>query len=152
MKDDSVCFRTVSFHILRIRLWKKEQSSGTVEDEDEHALEGVEGGEEVGHDDRVLIDKEEAKSPPPVVYGRRDAHHQCGKAVAAQIVVLFAGVLALKDLHQHEIELHTLQTHPGEGSQEEEMQKASKDGTGNLKTAGRERLERREEELEDYKY
>jgi len=34
-----------------------------VEDEDEHALEGVEGGEEVGHDDRVLIDKEEAKSP-----------------------------------------------------------------------------------------
>ena len=35
----------------------------TVEDEDEHALEGVEGGEEVGHDDCVLIDKEEAKCP-----------------------------------------------------------------------------------------
>lgn len=36
---------------------------GTVEDEDEHALEGVEGGEEVGHDYRVLVDKEEAKGP-----------------------------------------------------------------------------------------
>lgn len=24
MKEDSVCFRTVSFHILRIRLWKRE--------------------------------------------------------------------------------------------------------------------------------
>lgn len=69
----------------------------------------------------------------PVVYGCRDAHHQCRKAVSTQIVVLFAGVLALEDLHQHEIELHTLQTHPGEGSQEEEMQKASKDGTGNLR-------------------
>ena len=27
MKEDSVCFRTVSFHILRIRLWKKEHST-----------------------------------------------------------------------------------------------------------------------------
>lgn len=34
-----------------------------MEDEDEHALEGVEGGEEVGHDNRVFIDKEEAESP-----------------------------------------------------------------------------------------
>lgn len=34
-----------------------------MEDKDEHALEGVEGGEEVGHDHRVLIDKEEAKRP-----------------------------------------------------------------------------------------
>lgn len=78
----------------------------------------------------------------PVVYGCGDAHHQCGEAVAAQIVVLFAGVLALKDLHQHQIELHTLETHPGEGSQEEEMQKASKDGTGDLRAAGRERAEK----------
>lgn len=36
---------------------------GAVEDEDEHALKGVECGEEVGHDYCVLIDKEEAKSP-----------------------------------------------------------------------------------------
>lgn len=34
-----------------------------MEDEDEHALEGVEGGEEVGHDNCVFIDKEEAESP-----------------------------------------------------------------------------------------
>lgn len=78
----------------------------------------------------------------PVVYGRRDAHHQRGEAVSAQIVVLFAGVLALKDLHQHEIELHALQTHPGEGSQEEEMQKASNDGTGDLREASREKRQK----------
>lgn len=40
--------------------------------------------------------------------------------------------------------MHTLQTHPGEGSQEEEMQKASKDGTGNLRVAARERQKTRE--------
>lgn len=34
-----------------------------MEDEDEHALECVEGGEEVSHDHCVLIDEEEAKSP-----------------------------------------------------------------------------------------
>lgn len=34
-----------------------------MEDEDEHALEGIEGGEEVGHDYCVLVDKEEAKGP-----------------------------------------------------------------------------------------
>lgn len=34
-----------------------------MEDKDEHALEGVKGGEEVGHDFPVLIDEEEAKSP-----------------------------------------------------------------------------------------
>lgn len=36
---------------------------GTVEDEDKHALEGVEGGEKVSHDHCVFIDKEEAKGP-----------------------------------------------------------------------------------------
>lgn len=34
-----------------------------MEDEDKHALEGIEGGEEVGHDDRVFIDEEEAEGP-----------------------------------------------------------------------------------------
>lgn len=34
-----------------------------MEDEDEHALEGVEGGEEVGHDYRVLVDEQQTKSP-----------------------------------------------------------------------------------------
>lgn len=36
---------------------------GTVEDEDEHALEGIEDGEEVSHDYGVLIDKQKAESP-----------------------------------------------------------------------------------------
>ncbi len=35
----------------------------TVEDEDEHALEGVKGGEEVGHDDGALVDVHKAESP-----------------------------------------------------------------------------------------
>lgn len=35
----------------------------TVEDKDEHALEGVEGGKEVGHDYCVLIDKKKAERP-----------------------------------------------------------------------------------------
>ena len=34
-----------------------------MEDKDEHALEGVEGGEEVRHDHRVLVDEEETKGP-----------------------------------------------------------------------------------------
>lgn len=34
-----------------------------MEDEDKHALEGVEGCEEVGHDYCVFIDEEEAKGP-----------------------------------------------------------------------------------------
>lgn len=34
-----------------------------VEDEDEHALEGVEGGEEVCHNDSVLIDEQQTKGP-----------------------------------------------------------------------------------------
>lgn len=36
---------------------------GAVENEDEHALEGVKGGEEVRHDDRFLVDEEKAKRP-----------------------------------------------------------------------------------------
>ena len=34
-----------------------------MKDEDEDPLEGVEGGEEIGHDHRLLIDEEEAESP-----------------------------------------------------------------------------------------
>ena len=34
-----------------------------MEDEDEHALESVEGGEQIGHDNCILVNKEEAKSP-----------------------------------------------------------------------------------------
>lgn len=34
-----------------------------MKDEDEHALQGVEDGEEVSHDDGALIDVHEAESP-----------------------------------------------------------------------------------------
>lgn len=36
---------------------------GTVKDEDEHALEGVECGEEVRHDYCVFVDKEKPEGP-----------------------------------------------------------------------------------------
>lgn len=35
----------------------------TVEDEDEHPLQGVEDGEQVGHDHRALVDIHQAKGP-----------------------------------------------------------------------------------------
>lgn len=34
-----------------------------VKDEDEHALQGVEDGEQVGHDDRALVDVHQAEGP-----------------------------------------------------------------------------------------
>lgn len=34
-----------------------------VKDEDEHALQGVEDGEQVGHDDRALVDIHQAERP-----------------------------------------------------------------------------------------
>lgn len=34
-----------------------------MEHKDEHALESVEGGEKIGHDNRFLVDEEEAKCP-----------------------------------------------------------------------------------------
>lgn len=34
-----------------------------MEDEYEHALQGVEDGEEVGHDDRALVDVHQAEGP-----------------------------------------------------------------------------------------
>lgn len=44
----------------------------TVEDEDEHALEGIKGGEKIRHDDGVLIDEEEAEGP-----GQTQEEEQC---------------------------------------------------------------------------
>lgn len=41
-------------------------------------------------------------------------------------------MLALKNLHQHDIQLHPFQKHPGEGRQKEEMQKGCKHRTGDL--------------------
>ena len=48
-----------------------------VEDEDEHALEGVEDGEEVGRDHRGVADEEEAEGPGKAQQAeqREGAHH-----------------------------------------------------------------------------
>ena len=68
----------------------------------------------------------------PVVHRCWYGHNQCRHAVANQIEILPPGVFTLKNLHQHDVELHPLQEHPGESRQEEEVQEGSKDGTGNL--------------------
>lgn len=43
-----------------------------MEDKDEHALEGIEGGEKIRHDNSVLIDEEEAEGP-----GQTQEEEQC---------------------------------------------------------------------------
>lgn len=68
----------------------------------------------------------------PVVDGCRDAHHHSWDEVPGDVVVLPAGELALKHLDQHEVQLHTLQTHPGERSQEAEVEDAGDDGAHQL--------------------
>lgn len=67
-----------------------------------------------------------------VVDGCRDAHHHSWDEVPRDVVVLSARELALKHLDQHEVELHTLQTHPGESSQEAEVENAGDDGAHQL--------------------
>lgn len=44
-------------------------------------------------------------------------------------------MLALKHLHQHDVELNAFQKHPRERRQEEEMQQSREDGAGDLKDA-----------------
>lgn len=70
-----------------------------------------------------------------VVHGGGDGHDDGGHPVTCQVEVLGPGVLTLKNLHQHDVELHPFQEHPREGCQEEEVEQSGKDGAGNL--AGR---------------
>ena len=48
-----------------------------MEDEDEHALEGVEDGEQVGHDHRALVDVHQAEGPgqPQQAEQGEGSHH-----------------------------------------------------------------------------
>lgn len=62
-----------------------------------------------------------------VVDGCWDAHHHSWEEVPRDVVVLSAWELALKHLDQHEVQLHTLQTHPGERSQEAEVENPGDD-------------------------
>lgn len=68
----------------------------------------------------------------PVVHCSGDGHYDSRYSVSCQVEVLSPGVLALKHLHQHDVELHPFQEHPGEGCQEEEMEQGREDCTGNL--------------------
>lgn len=61
-----------------------------------------------------------------------DADHNGREEVTRDVVVLLSGVFALKDLHQHEVQLNPLETHPGERGQEEEVEDPSDDGAPNL--------------------
>lgn len=67
-----------------------------------------------------------------VVHRSWDGHNQRRDSVAHQVEVATAWVLALKHLHQHDVELHALQEHPRERRQEEEVEQGGKDGTSNL--------------------
>lgn len=67
-----------------------------------------------------------------VVDGCGDADHNGGEEVTGHVVVLLPGVLALKDLDQHEVQLDPLQAHPGEGRQEEEVEDSGDDGAADL--------------------
>lgn len=69
----------------------------------------------------------------PVVDSRGDADHDGREEVTRHVVVLFPRVLALEDLHQHEVQLDPLKTHPGEGGQEEEVEDPRDDGASDLR-------------------
>lgn len=57
----------------------------------------------------------------PVVDCRGHGHDERRHPIAHQIKVLPTGMFALENLHQHDIQLHPFQKHPGEGRQEEEV-------------------------------
>lgn len=63
-----------------------------------------------------------------VVDGCWNAHHHSWDEVAEAVVILYAWAFALKDLDQHQVKLHAFQTHPGEGSQEAEVENPGNDG------------------------
>lgn len=81
-----------------------------------------------------------------VIHGSWNSYNQCRDAVAHHVEVAAARVLALKHLHQHDVELHALQEHPGERRQEEEVKQGGKDGASNLQCVWQQEAEREEKE------
>lgn len=69
----------------------------------------------------------------PVVHDRRDTHNNGGKEIARDIIIFLPRIFAFKDLHQHQIELNSLQTHPCKRGQKEIMQDSSDDRTADLR-------------------
>lgn len=87
----------------------------------------------VGHYDSLLLQYlHPVGAVATVVHGCRHGHDERGYAVAHQVEVASARVLALEHLHQHDVELHPLQEHPRERRQEEEVEESGEDSTGNL--------------------
>lgn len=76
-----------------------------------------------------------------VVDGCRDADDDGGEEVAGHVVVLFPGVFALEYFYKHEVQLDPLKTHPGEGSQEEEVQDPRDDGAADLRRRERQPIQ-----------
>lgn len=68
----------------------------------------------------------------PVVDGCRHTHHYGWDKVARNVIVLLTGIFTFKNLHQHEVKLHALQTHPAKRSKEEEVQNPSYNGASDL--------------------
>lgn len=73
----------------------------------------------------------------PVVHRSRNSHNQRRNSITHHVEIAFAWVLALEHLHEHDVELHSFQEHPGERSQEEEVEQGGEDGTGNLWKGGK---------------
>ena len=61
-----------------------------------------------------------------------DGDDDGGDAVAEEVVPADPRALGLEDLDQHDVELDPLQTHPGKGGQEGEVQHARDDRTQHL--------------------
>lgn len=68
-----------------------------------------------------------------VVNGCWDPHYHSRDEVPGDVVVLPAWELALKHFNQHEVQLHALQTHPGERSQEAKVENTGDDGAHQLR-------------------
>lgn len=68
-----------------------------------------------------------------VVDGCWDPHHHSRNEVTRDVVVLPAWELTLKYFDQHEVQLHALQTHPDERSQEAEVENTSDYGAHQLR-------------------
>lgn len=69
----------------------------------------------------------------PVVDRCGDTDHDGREEVTRHVVILLPRVFTFKDLHKHEVQLDPFKTHPGEGSQEEEVEDPRDDGTSNLR-------------------
>lgn len=72
----------------------------------------------------------------PVVDRGGHTHDHSGEEISRHVEIPPAWIFALKDLHQHQIELNPLQTHPSERRQEKVMENSCDYGAGHLRNKG----------------